>query len=135
MPISDNRARRGHGLAAAFGYAFDGFADAWRTQPNLRIHAVVAVVVIGAGLVARLPLLAWTAIAFAIALVVAAELVNTAIEALVDLASPAEHPLARRAKDVSAAAVLVSVLGAVAVGLVIAAWVAARIWGAPAGMV
>lgn len=131
MPISDNRARRGHGLAAAFGYAFDGFAAAWRTQPNLRIHAVVAAVVIAAGLVARLPLWAWTAIAFAIALVVTTELVNTAIEALVDLASPAEHPLARRAKDVSAAAVLISVLGAVAVGLLIAAWAAQRAGGAP----
>ena len=53
---------------------------------------------------------------------IAAELLNAAVEAVVDLVSPAEHPLAKRAKDVAAAGVLVAALGAVGVGLALAAW-------------
>ena len=89
----------GTGLTAAFGYAFAGLATAWRTQPNVRIHAAAAVVVVAAGVWLRLPPWAWAVLALAIALVVAVELVNTAIEAVVDLASPGDHPLAKAAKD------------------------------------
>ncbi len=74
----------------------------------------------------RLPPLGWALLALAIAGVIAAELLNAAVEAVVDLASPAEHPLARRAKDLAAAAVLVAALGAVGVGLGLAGWVLRR---------
>jgi diacylglycerol kinase len=110
---------RRHGLLAAFGYAFAGLGAAWRTQRNVRIHAVIAVAVVVAGALLRLPLLAWALVAFAIALVVAAELLNTAIEAVVDLVSPEDHPLAKRAKDMAAAAVLVASAGAVAIGAIV----------------
>lgn len=59
----------------------------------------------------------------AVAGVIAAELLNAAVEAVVDLVSPAEHPLAKRAKDIAAAGVLVAALGALGVGLALAVWV------------
>jgi undecaprenol kinase len=72
--------------------------------------------------VLRLPAAAWALVFFAIALVVVAELLNAALEAVVDLVSPEDHPLAKRAKDVAAAAVLVAAAGSVAVGVCVAVW-------------
>jgi len=63
--------------------------------------------------------LSWALVALAIALVVTAELLNTALEAVVDLVSPEEHPLAKRAKDIAAAGVLVASLGAAAAGAIV----------------
>ena len=122
MPISD----RPHDLLAAFRYAFAGLLAAWRSERNLRIHAVVAVAVVVAGAVLRLPAAAWAIVFITIALVVTAELLNAAIETVVDLVSPDDHPLAKRAKDIAAAAVLVAVTGAVAVGICLAFWAAGR---------
>ena len=83
------------------------------------------VVVAGAWL--RLSLLGWAIVALAIALVLAAELANTAIEAVVDLVSPADHPLAKLAKDMAAGAVLLASAGALTAGLlVLAATLAGR---------
>ena len=80
-----------------------------------------------AGALLRLPATSWAVVALAIALVVAAELANTAIEAVVDLLSPEVHPLAKRAKDVAAAGVLVASAGAAAAGaLVLLARLAGR---------
>ncbi len=111
--------KRGAGtLRAAFGFAFAGIGYAWRTQRNLRIHVAVAAVVVVAGLFAHLDRAAWLAIILAIGLVLVAELLNTAVEALVDLVSPARHPLAKAAKDAAAGAVLLAAATAVAVGLV-----------------
>lgn len=112
---------RRHGLSAAFGYAFAGLAAAWKTQRNVRIQIVLAAIVVAAGFLVRLAPLAWAAIALATTFVLAAELINTALEAVVDLASPEYHPLAKRAKDVAAAAVLVASAGAVAAGALVVA--------------
>ena len=68
----------------------------------------------------------------AIALVVVAELLNSAIESVVDLVSPDDHPLAKRAKDVAAAAVLVAAAGAVAAGVSVLVWMRAASGRAPA---
>ena len=122
MPISG----RPHDLGAAFRYAFAGLFAAWRSEPNLRVHAFVALAVIAAGAVLRLPLAAWAIVCLAIALVVAAELLNSAVETVVDLVSPDDHPLAKRAKDIAAAAVLVAVAGAVAAGACVLLWVTGR---------
>ncbi len=110
---------RRHGLLAAFRYAFAGLGAAWRTQRNVRIHAVIALAVVVAGVLLRFPPLSWALATLAIVLVVTTELLNTAIEAVVDLASPELHPLAKRAKDVAAAAVLVASLGAAAIGAIV----------------
>jgi diacylglycerol kinase len=104
-------------VSAAFGYALDGLRAAWRTQRNVRIHIVLALVVVVVGIVLRFALYAWAVVALAIGLVLAAELLNTALEALVDLVSPQQHPLAKRAKDVAAAGVLAASLAALATGV------------------
>jgi diacylglycerol kinase len=126
LPTSAERGPRRHGLAASFGYAFAGLAAAWRTQRNLRIHAGLAVAVVVAGLLLRLTALGWGIVALAIGLVAAAELFNTALEAVVDLASPQDHPLAKRAKDVAAAGVLVAALAATAAGIAVLCGVLGR---------
>lgn len=122
MPTSDRR----HDVAAAFGYAFAGLVAAWRSERNLRIHAGVAAAVVLAGVALRLPPAAWAIVFLTMALVVAAELLNAAVETVVDLVSPEDHPLAKRAKDVAAAGVLVAAAGAVAVGICVAVWAAGR---------
>ena len=83
--------------------------------------------VVGAFL--RLPPFAWALVVVAIALVLVAELFNSALEAVVDLASPDDHPLAKQAKDISAGAVLVAAAAAVAIGLLLAGWALARAAG------
>ena len=113
---------RRHDLVSAFGYAFAGLAAAWRTGRILRIDAALAVVALAVAAALRLPILGWALVVAAIAAVLAAELFNTAIETVVDLVAPQPHPLAKRAKDVAAAAVLVTSGGALAVGLLVAAW-------------
>jgi undecaprenol kinase len=82
----------------------------------VRIHAVAALAVVVAAALLRVPPASWALLALAIALVLAAELLNTALEAVVDLVSPGDHPLAKQAKDVAAGAVLVASLGALAAG-------------------
>lgn len=101
---------------SAFHYAFAGITYATRTQPNMRIHFIAAALVLLATLVLRLDRLYVIAIVFAITLVLALELLNTAIEALVDLLTVAYHPLAKTAKDAAAGAVFVGAIGAVIVG-------------------
>lgn len=103
----------------SFRYAFRGLADLFRTQPNARIHLVVALLVVIAGARCHLSRLEWLGIALSIALVIALEAMNTALEYLTDLVSPARHPLAGKAKDAAAAAVLVGACGAVVVGFVV----------------
>lgn len=77
---------------------------------------VLALVVVVLGIVLRFSLLAWAVVALAIGLVLATELLNTALEAVVDLVSPQDHPLAKRAKDVAAAGVLAASVAALAAG-------------------
>jgi diacylglycerol kinase len=91
------------------------------------VAIAVAVLVVGAFL--RLPPFAWALVVVAIALVLVAELFNSALEAVVDLASPADHPLAKQAKDIAAGAVLVAAAAAVAIGLLLAGWALARAAG------
>jgi diacylglycerol kinase len=103
----------------AFYHAFAGFAYALRSQTNMRTHVVIAALVVIAGCLAGLGRTSWIVLVLTIALVLALELVNTAIESLVDLVSPQPHPLARIAKDTAAAAVLVAAVGAVVVGCLV----------------
>ena len=104
---------------AAFGHAFRGWGYVLRTQHNAWIHSVVAVVVVAMGLWLGLSPSNWAIIVITIAMVFTAEFINTAIEAVVDLASPVHHPLAKVGKDVGAGAVLVAALAGVVIGLLI----------------
>jgi diacylglycerol kinase len=103
----------------AFGHAFRGWGHVLRTQHNAWIHSIAAIIVFILGLWSRLPLRDWAVLILTIAMVFAAEFVNTAIEAVVDLASPDKHPLAKIGKDVGAAAVLVAALAAILIGLLL----------------
>ena len=102
-----------------FRYAAAGIASAVRSEQNLRIHIVAGVVALTLCLILHVKLWAWVAVLILIALVVFAELFNTAIETVVDLASPAYNELAKRAKDIAAGAVLVLAIIAVIAGLAI----------------
>ena len=104
---------------AAFGHAFRGWGHALKTQHNAWIHSLVATAVIAMGLWLGLPARDWAVLVLAIAMVFTAEFINTSIEAVVDLASPVHHPLAKVGKDVGAAAVLVAALAALLIGLLI----------------
>ena len=92
---------------SAFHYAFQGILYATRTQPNMRVHLVAAALALVATLYLRLDRAYVALIVLAIALVLAAELINTAIESVVDLMTVAHHPLAKIAKDAAAGAVLI----------------------------
>jgi diacylglycerol kinase (ATP) len=103
----------------SFRYAFHGWSHVIKTQRNAWIHSVAASLVILMGFWLGLTPQEWAILVLTIAMVFTAEFVNTAIEAVVDLASPTHHPLAKVGKDVGAAAVLVASLAAIIVGLLI----------------
>ncbi len=103
----------------SFNHAFRGIAVIFKTQHNAWIHAVVAIVVVFLGVKLHISHLEWGLIILAIAAVLTAEGFNTALEIDIDLTSPDEHPYARDTKDVAAGAVLITVFGAIAVGLLI----------------
>jgi diacylglycerol kinase (ATP) len=106
-------------LIESFRDAFRGIFHVLRTQRNARIHLVATLVVVGAGLGLGLGPLEWAVLVLTISLVLAMEMVNTALEALADAAVEGYHPLVGIAKDVAAGAVLATALGAVVVGLLI----------------
>jgi len=102
-----------------FVFAFRGIARAVREERNLRFHLVAAAIVIAVGLLVKISRADWLWIGAAIAAVIVAELINTAIERAGDLASPHPHPLAKAAKDTAAGAVVVAALFAAFVGLIV----------------
>ena len=104
---------------AAFGHAFRGLWYVLQTQHNAWIHILFATAVIIVGLWVGLKPFDWAVIVLTIAMVFTAEFINTAIEAVVDLASPVHHPLAKVGKDVGAGAVLVAALAGIVIGLLI----------------
>jgi diacylglycerol kinase len=108
-----------HTRASSFRHAFAGWGYALRTQPNTWIHAAFTLAVILMCVWLRLPVRDLAILIVTMALVWAAELTNTAIEAAIDLASPDNHPLAKAGKDAAAGAVLVTALGAILTGLLI----------------
>lgn len=103
----------------SFKYALQGLADMFRTQPNARFHLATSVVVVVAGFLLEISRWEWAALVLCMALVLALEAVNTALEYLTDLVSPEYHPLAGKAKDAAAGAVLVAAIGAAVVGGVV----------------
>jgi len=105
--------------ARSFRYAFHGWWFVIRTQKNAWIHALVSIVVIFLGFWLKLSAWDWAVIIIAIAMVWTAEFLNTALEAVVDLASPERNQLAKVGKDVGAAAVLITASSSAVIGLLI----------------
>jgi diacylglycerol kinase len=99
----------------SFGYAFEGLSVMLRTQPNFLVHVTAAVVVIVLGLLVGLTPVEMALVVLTVGLVLILECVNTALESVCDLVSPGYHNLVKRAKDVSAAAVLIGAAAAVAI--------------------
>ena len=106
-------------LLASFRYAFAGIRYLLWTQRNAKIHSALGLVAAALGLALGLDRYEWLALLLTITMVLAAEGVNTAVEAAVDLAAPGYHPLAKIAKDVGAGTVLLTAIASVLIGLVL----------------
>lgn len=104
---------------ASFKYAFKGLLTLVQTQPNFVIHLVAASIAVSVALWLELSSVEWLILVLTIVLVLFAEAANSALEFLTDLVSPDYHPLAGKAKDVAAAAVLITAIGAVVIGLIL----------------
>jgi len=103
----------------SFSHAFRGCWYVLRTQRNAWIHVVIAAIIVVLSFWLHLDALQWAMIILATAMVFTAEFLNTAIEAVVDLASPKKHPLAKVGKDVGAGAVLIAAVAAVLMGALV----------------
>jgi diacylglycerol kinase len=103
----------------SFVYAFEGILTFFRTQHNAWLHFAAAIAVICLGFLCKLGACDWCVVISAIALVFITEMLNTAVEFLTDLASPQFHPLAKKAKDVAAASVLIASVTAAILGLIV----------------
>ena len=106
----------GHpGFIESFGYALQGIAAAWRRERNIKVMTGMGVLAVALGIALRVDAVGWAVIVVCIGMVLCAELLNSGIEAVVDLASPDIHPLAKLAKDYACAGVyLLSVAAAIA---------------------
>ena len=106
-------------IIQSFVYAWAGVRYCFRTQRNFRVHIGIGIVAVLLGLLLGLGWVEWALVATVIVLVLAAEMVNTMVESLVDLVTQQYHPLAKVAKDVSAGVVLLTAIGAAVVGMLI----------------
>lgn len=106
-------------LLRSFGFALEGISYLIRTQRSAQIELAIGVVILALAAWLRITPLEWAVLVLAMALVLALEALNTAIELAVTLASPQRHPLAKAAKDVSAAMVLIAALASVVVGAIL----------------
>ena len=106
-------------LLRSFGFALEGVSYLIRTQRSAQIEIVIGVVVTLVGAWLGIGAIEWAVLVLAMALVLALEALNTAIELAVTLASPQRHPLAKAAKDVAAAMVLIAAVGSVIVGAIV----------------
>ena len=108
-----------HSTLKSFQYASNGLLTAIKNEPNLRIHVAIAAVALLAGGLLKLDTIEWIVLLLTIFLVIILELINTVLENLVNIVSPNFNEYAKKAKDISAAAVLVSAILSVVVGVVL----------------
>ena len=106
-------------LVNSFKYAVSGIINAYKTEQNLLVHTIIAVIVIVVGILLKLSTIEFAIVALVIGFVIVSEMFNTSIEYTVDMAMPSKHPLAKIAKDVASGACLLSAITSVAVGLLI----------------
>lgn len=106
-------------LHKSFGYAFAGIFAGIRKERNMKIHFIIALLVVCFGILLHISAMEWAVCLVLFGMVISLELVNTAIEAVVDLVTEEKKPLAKLAKDTAAGAVLIAAMMAAAVGLII----------------
>jgi diacylglycerol kinase (ATP) len=110
---------RATSLLDSFNYAFEGLVHVLRTQRNMRVHFAVAVVVLVVALWVGVSKIELIALIISITFVLVAEMINTAIEGAIDVATTSFDPMAKLAKDIAAGAVLLATLNALAVGYLV----------------
>ena len=103
----------------SFEYPIKGLKYAYRNEQNLAVDVGISIIVLISSVIFKLSLVEWVVVVFTIGAVLSLELINTAIEAVVDLVTEEYHPLAKVAKDTSAAAVFVIAIVAAIVGIII----------------
>ena len=103
----------------SFGYAVEGLKYAFKYEQNILAHTLATILVIIMGFVFNISFTEWLILLLIIGLVIATELINTSIEAVVDLITLEKHPVAKVAKDTAAAAVMVFAFIAVLIGVII----------------
>lgn len=108
-----------HSLGESFKFAFDGIKTEFSKGRNFRIQILIGILAIISGILFKISINEWFGIILVIAFVLILELVNTAVESIVDIVSPEIHEKAKIAKDVLAGAVLVASLASIAVGALI----------------
>jgi diacylglycerol kinase (ATP) len=111
--------RRAPSIFESFNFAFEGIIHVLRTQRNMRVHFAVAVIVLVAGLWVGVSKLELIALLLAIAFVFITEMINSALEQAIDVATTSFDPLAKLAKDIAAGAVLIATVNAVAIGYLV----------------
>jgi diacylglycerol kinase (ATP) len=111
--------RRAISIFESFNYAFEGIIHVLRTQRNMRVHFAAAVAVLVAGVWTGVSRLELIALLLAIAFVFITEMINSAIEQAIDVATTSFDPLAKLAKDIAAGAVLIATINAVAIGYLV----------------
>lgn len=103
----------------SFKYALEGITNSFKSERNMRIHVVIMILVILAGIILKINKIEWMICILLFSIVVSGELFNTAIETIVDMVMPEKNEKAKIAKDISAGAVLVLAIGAAIIGLII----------------
>ena len=111
--------RKKNPITESFGYAFEGIWTGIRNERNMKIHCAAIIFVTLAGTLFQISATQWCICLLLFGLVAALELVNTAIEAVVDLVTEEKKPLAKTAKDTAAGAVLIAAIASVIIGLLI----------------
>ena len=111
--------RRAQTILESFNFAFEGIIHVLRTQRNMRIHFLAAVVVLVAALAVGVSKLELIALLLAIAFVFITEMINSALEQAIDVATTSSDPLAKLAKDIAAGAVLIATVNAIAIGYLV----------------
>jgi diacylglycerol kinase (ATP) len=111
--------RKAPSLIESFNFALEGLIHVLRTQRNMRIHFAIAIAVLIVGLVIGVNRLELIALLLAIAFVLIAEMINSAIEHAIDVATTSFDPLAKLAKDIAAGAVLIASVNAIAIGYLV----------------
>jgi len=103
----------------SFVYAGRGILSVFKSEPNMKIHFIVTILVLICGFVFKISLTEWLLCLLCIGLVLGVEMINTSIENVVNLVSPDQHPLAGKAKDAAAGAVLICAIFSSTIGLLI----------------
>lgn len=106
-------------IISKFAWAIAGLMAVIREEQNMKVHLVAAGIALGIGWALGLERVEWGLLLIAIILVLMAEVINTAIERTVDLIAPQYHPLAEKAKNMAAGAVLLSAISAVILGVIV----------------